>query len=136
MLALAPGCSSNLPGLPDPSLSYEVVAQDTAEYAGKRVRWYGKFLSGKVEKRGTGSSVDAVFVDPSKDLRISLRAFAAEGKSDKDNITLMFDIQDKPLWVIGDVAGTRNVRITVGPPPVEKEVEVPVLRNAQFEQSR
>jgi len=48
----------------------------------------------------------------------------------------MPDILDKPCWVTGTVAGSRKVKFTVGPPPVEMEMEVPLLRDAQFEQEQ
>ena len=138
LLVLAEGCSTNSSGPPDPSLTYEVVAQNVAQYRGKRVRWYGKFAEGKGKDNsiGKGSSLDAVFVDPTTDLRVTLRAFAVEAESPKDNISFMFDISDKPCWVTGTVAGTRKKKITVGPPPVEKEVEIPLLQDAQFEQEQ
>ena len=59
-----------------------------------------------------------------------------EAKSQKDQGSFMPDILDKPCWVTGTVAGSRKVKFTVGPPPVEMEMEVPLLRDAQFEQEQ
>ncbi len=138
LLVLEVGCSTNTSAPPDPSLSYEVVAQNVTQYRGKRVRWYGQFVSGKAKDKmiGKGSSLSAVFVDPATDLRVALRAFAVEAESPKDNITFMFDVQGKPCWVTGTIAGSRKEKVTVGPPPIEKEVDIPLLRNAQFEQAQ
>jgi len=138
LIVLAMGCSpaSSLP--PDPSLSYEAVAKNPAEYGGKRVRWSGQFAKGTAKDRwfGRGSSIDAVFVDTSTDFRVTVRAFAVEANSPKDKISFMFDLQGKPLMVTGTVAGTRKVTITVGPPPTDEELEVPLLRDAQFEEEQ
>ena len=114
------------------------MAQNVAQYKGKRVRWYGKMAGGtsKDSTVGKGSSPDVVFVDPTTDLRDTLRAFAVEAEFPKDNISLMMDLLDKPCWVTGTVVGTRKKTITVGPPPVEKDVEIPLLRYAQFEQEQ
>ncbi len=105
---LAVGCSTNSSAPFDPSLSYEVVAQNPAQYKGKRVRWYGKCAKEKVKDRaGKGSSLDAVFIDPATDLRVTVRAFAVEAESPKDHISLMRDMLDKPFWVTGTIVVAR-----------------------------
>jgi hypothetical protein len=123
---------------PDPSLSFDVVAQNPQKYRGDRVRWYGQLIQGEVRGKtvGTGSVLNAVFVDPSTDLRVTSRTFGVEAESHDSGMDLMLRFQEGPGWVTGTVGGTRKVKITVGPPPIEKEVEVPVLTDAKFEPSK
>ena len=135
LLALAAGCSTNS-SAPDASLSYEVVGQNAAQYEGKRVRWYGLFQAGEIKpktgpKTGKGSTVNALFTANTTDPHDTIRVFAVEAESQKDTVSLMFDLK-KPCWVTGTVAGTLKVEFRI---PVYKEVEVPLLRDAQFEQA-
>jgi hypothetical protein len=132
LLALAVGCSTNS-SAPDASLSYEVVGQNASQYEGKRVRWYGLFQEGEIKpKTEKGSTVNALFTANTTDPRDTIRVFAVEAESQKDTVSLLLDLKNKPCWVTGTVAGTRKVKFNI---PVYKEVEVPLLRDAQFEQA-
>ena len=142
LIMLAAGCSTKSSDPPDPSLTLEVVTQNVAKYEGKRVRWFGKAT--KVESKdktiGKGVTVNAIFVDTSTDFSVVMRAFAFEAESDKDMVSFMMEIQSKPCWVTGTVAGTHKMKATVsggaGPSSGEKELEIPFLTDVQLEQAQ
>lgn len=128
---LETGCSNNPPGPPDLTLTYEVVSKDPAKYKGKRVKWYGRCGSGSFEKKGAGTSVkDAVFLDPTTDFRVTVRAFSADGESEMEFGSFRSYLLSKPCWVIGTVAGTHKIHLE-GSQSID--MEVPVLHDAQFE---
>lgn len=129
--------SSALNTAPDATLTYDMVAQDVAKYRGKRVRWLGQFTGGRFKDKTPekGTSFDAVFVDTNADLHVHLRAFAVQGESEKSSHDLRLEIMDKPVWVTGTVAGTRHEKLTVGPPPEERELDIPLLESPRFEPS-
>jgi hypothetical protein len=132
-LTLMFGCSnsSNSSGPPDPSLTYEIVAKNPLEYKGKRVRWVGQCGSGTFKKKGNGSSVEnAVFVDPSTNFNVEIRAFSANGESEMDR----FSFFGKTFLVTGTIIGTKKIKMTVGGNN-ETELAVPELRYAKFELS-
>ena len=123
---------------PDPSLSYEAVAGNISKYRGSRVRWYGTYAGGESRNRiiGSGSVLNGTFVDPTTDFTVTIRSFAVEMTSPKDSVDFMFSILDKPCWVTGTVAGTGKGKMVVGSnevSPVQKEIEVPLLRSVLLE---
>jgi hypothetical protein len=131
--ALMFGCSnsSDSSGPADPSLTYQIVAKNPLKYKGKRVKWIGQCGTGSFKKTGSGSVVaNAVFVDPSTDFNVEIRAFSANGESEMDRF-LFFG---KTFWVTGTVVGTKKIKMTVGGHN-EIELEVPELRYAKFESS-
>lgn len=133
------GCSNsnNSSAPPDPSLTYEVVSKNPAKFNGKRVRWYGQFGGGgSYTKKGMGSIFeDVIFVDPNTDFGGRIHAFSANGESEKDQFSLMFDLMGKTFWVTGTLDGTSKIKMKGGGSQFSEEMEMPVLLDAQFELS-